>query len=502
VAQAALLLGGQRLAPGVWMGAFAANALAGGPLWMDAGIATGNTLEAMAAAWVLVRFVRFDPMFSHVNDAIWFLVVAAVVTPMVSATVGTSMLHAAGLHPWERFGDLWREWWLGDALGALTVAPALLTAVRARGRLLAPELYETVLWVVLGTGVAAIASGRVASIALGDPSFVFLGFPFVIGAAVRIGQPAAALTVVAASTIIVWNLASGLGSPVGAAMHAALVRAQIFLGVLAGSALLLASAVTERRRIGDSRKAAYAIGGILSESRGLTEAAPRILASICDSLRWQIGAFWIVDRDRNHLRCIAVHEPVRRPAPGFTAMTRQTRFARGVGLPGRIWESARAAWIEDVAEDKNFPRIGVARREGLRGAFGFPLVYRGDVVGVVEFFHPSIVAPDADVLETLSAIGSQIGQFIGRTRLETAAAEGESRTRAILETALDAIITMDDRGMVTEFNGAAERMFGYRREDAIGRELAALIIPPSLREGHARGLERHLVTGQGPFCSR
>jgi PAS domain S-box-containing protein len=363
-------------------------------------------------------------------------------------------------------------------------------------------MYETVLWVALGTGVAAIASGRVASIALGDPSFVFLVFPFVIGAAVRIGQPAAALTVVAASTIIVWNLSSGLGSLVGAAMHEALVRAQIFLGVLAGSALVLASAVTERRRIGDSRKAAYAIGGILSESRGLTEAAPRILASICDSLRWQIGAFWIVDRDRNHLRCIAVHEPVRRPAPGFTAMTRQTRFARGVGLPGRIWESARAAWIEDVAEDKNFPRIGVARREGLRGAFGFPLVYRGDVVGVVEFFHPSIVAPDADVLETLSAIGSQIGQFIGRTRLETAAAEGESRTRAILETALDAIITMDDRGMVTEFNGAAERMFGYRREDAIGRELAALIIPPSLREGHARGLERHLVTGQGPFIDR
>jgi PAS domain S-box-containing protein len=495
VAQAALLLGGLQLSPGVWLGAFAANVLAGGPLWTDAGIATGNTLEAMAAAWALKRFGRFDPMFSHVNDAIWFLAVAAVVTPMIAATIGTMMLHAAGIEPWFRFGELWREWWLGDALGALTVAPALLTAARARGTLGPRERNETALWVLLGAGVA-----DVASTAFGDPSFVFLVFPFVIGAAVRLGQPAAALTVLTASTVIVWNLAIGLGSPGGAVVHAALVRSQVFLGVLAGSALLVAAAVTERRRIGDSRAAAYAIGGILSDSPGLDDAAPRILASICDALRWQIGAFWIVDGALNRLRCIAVHEC--RPTPAFAALTRETLFERGVGLPGRIWSSARAAWIENVMEDTNFPRIAVARKEGLHGAFGFPLLYRGDVVGVVEFFHPSAAAPEADQLETLSAIGSQIGQFVGRTRIETAAAEGKTRTRAIVETALDAIITMDHRGIVTEFNGAAERMFGYRREDAVGRELAALIIPPSLREGHSYGLARYLVTGEGPFIDR
>ena len=497
VAQAALLLGGLQLSPGVWLGAFAANALAGGPLWMDAGIATGNTLEAMAAAWVLRRFGRFDPMFSHVNDAIWFLAVAAVVTPMIAATMGTLMLHAAGMAPWFRFGELWREWWLGDALGALTVAPALLTVARARGRLVPRERNETAIWVLLGAGVA-----HVASMAFGDPSFVFLVFPFVIGAAVRLGQPAAAFTVLTASTVIVWNLAIGLGSPGGAVVHAALVRSQIFLGVLAGSALLVAAAVTERRRIGDSRAAAYAIGGILSDSPGLQHAAPRILASICDALRWQIGAFWIVDGAVNRLRCIAVHESTRRPTPAFATLTRETLFERGVGLPGRIWSSARAAWIENVTQDTNFPRISVARKEGLHGAFGFPILYRGDVVGVVEFFHPSVVAPEADQLETLSAIGNQIGQFVGRTKIETAAAEGKTRTRAILETALDAIITMDGRGIVIEFNGAAERMFGYRREDAIGREMAALIIPPALREGHSHGLARYLVTGEGPFIDR
>src|SRR5207253_3977590 len=68
----------------------------------------------------------------------------------------------------------------------------------------------------------------------------------------------------------------------------------------------------------------------------------------------------------------------------------------------------------------------------------------------------------------------------------------EALNRAILETALDCIITMDAKGLVREFNPAAERVFGFTRADAVGRELAELIIPPSLREMHRRGLARYL----------
>ena len=74
--------------------------------------------------------------------------------------------------------------------------------------------------------------------------------------------------------------------------------------------------------------------------------------------------------------------------------------------------------------------------------------------------------------------------------------------RAILDSALDCIITMDANGLVREFNPAAERVFGYRREDAVGRELAELIIPPSLRERHRQGLAHYLATGEGPVLGR
>src|SRR5204863_4616430 len=74
--------------------------------------------------------------------------------------------------------------------------------------------------------------------------------------------------------------------------------------------------------------------------------------------------------------------------------------------------------------------------------------------------------------------------------------------RAILDCALDCIITMDATGKVMEFNPAAERVFGFTREEAVGKELAELIIPAPLRERHRQGLAHYLKTGEGPMVGR
>src|SRR5438552_965513 len=75
------------------------------------------------------------------------------------------------------------------------------------------------------------------------------------------------------------------------------------------------------------------------------------------------------------------------------------------------------------------------------------------------------------------------------------AAASESRLRAMLAAALDAVVNMDERGCVTGWNPAAEATFGYSAEDARGREMAELIVPPSLRDAHRRGLARYLESG-------
>ncbi len=80
--------------------------------------------------------------------------------------------------------------------------------------------------------------------------------------------------------------------------------------------------------------------------------------------------------------------------------------------------------------------------------------------------------------------------------------QSEARKTAMFETALDCIVSIDQTGTIFEFNAAAERTFGHRREDVLGRELAAILIPPAFRELHRQGLARYLVTGEGPVLNQ
>src|SRR5205085_1331173 len=77
-----------------------------------------------------------------------------------------------------------------------------------------------------------------------------------------------------------------------------------------------------------------------------------------------------------------------------------------------------------------------------------------------------------------------------------------ARTAAILDSPLDCIVTIDHEGHITEFNAAAERTFGHRRDEVIGKQLADVIIPESLREQHHRGFARYLASGEAKVLGR
>jgi PAS domain S-box-containing protein len=89
-----------------------------------------------------------------------------------------------------------------------------------------------------------------------------------------------------------------------------------------------------------------------------------------------------------------------------------------------------------------------------------------------------------------------------RKRAEEALRQNEERTRLIVESALDAVITMNTQGLITGWNPQAETIFGWSREDAIHRRLAETIIPPQYREAHHQGLQHFLATGEGPVLNK
>ena len=101
--------------------------------------------------------------------------------------------------------------------------------------------------------------------------------------------------------------------------------------------------------------------------------------------------------------------------------------------------------------------------------------------------------------DILQFVSTQVAMTIERKRAEEAVRASEARLKALLDSALDACVTMDEVGRITSWSGAAEAVFGWPASEAVGRSLAATIIPPQHREGHARGLAHFLETGEGPI---
>ena len=177
----------------------------------------------------------------------------------------------------------------------------------------------------------------------------------------------------------------------------------------------IARDVTRRKR--DERRLVlqHSVTRILSEASALAEATPRLLETICRNLEWQFAALWSVDSEQNELRFVANwRDKSFDSVAEFEQASRLLRFPQDQGLPGKIWAKKEPIWIDDYAGDERFPRSAAAARGNLHTAFGFPIVLGQTVLGVIELFSKDTKEAEPATLDTLVAIGSQIGQFIER----------------------------------------------------------------------------------------
>lgn len=207
----------------------------------------------------------------------------------------------------------------------------------------------------------------------------------------------------------------------------------------------------------------------LSTSDSLAQAAQRLTEALGEHLELEAVSFWSVEE--------------------------------GALRPRAAWQKAGTTVAREASTDElrrcAFASGRVESASGPPSTLAVPLVAaRGRVVGVIDIVTQRRADGEPGLLSLLTSVGQQVGAWIEREdALRAAKRESEARG-AILASALDCIITIDARGSILEFNPAAERTFGYRRDEAIGREMADLIVPPQYREGHRRGLQRHLETGQ------
>jgi GAF domain-containing protein len=191
--------------------------------------------------------------------------------------------------------------------------------------------------------------------------------------------------------------------------------------------------ITRRKRSEKRIAMQYSVTLVLSQAKVLSEATPKILEAICETMHWSVGAIWRVDVIERVLRCVDVWHRPGENFSGFVTLTKKMPMPPGIGLPGRVWQSKEPAWIPNIVEDSNFPRTPAAMKDGLHAAVAFPIRFQNELIGVLEFFSKQIQEPDRELLSILNSLGMQIGQFIGRRQIEEMLDEAQERYRRVTE---------------------------------------------------------------------
>ncbi len=287
LALAALLILGTGLWPGVFIGAFVANLLAGAPIPVAMGIGVGNTLEAVLAVYALRRIPGFQVSLERLADVIGLIILAAGLSTMVSATIGVASLYLGGIVSSGLLAETWRAWWLGDVMADLLVAPVLLVWTGGRRTPGDPKRrLET-----LALGIAVVAAsllifGGTAGMPTPTGRFAqaYLFFPLLIWAALRFGQRGAISTAFIVSVIAIWGTALGHGPFVRPALYQSLIALQAFMGVAAATFLVLGASVSERRRAEEEMRLAHA------RAEEANQAKAEFLAVMSHELRTPLNA--------------------------------------------------------------------------------------------------------------------------------------------------------------------------------------------------------------------
>jgi PAS domain S-box-containing protein len=428
IALAAILLWGYRLWPGIFLGAFAVNIAGAGSVITALSIAAGNTLETILGAALVFRFANGPNAFEQTKNILKFILLAGILSTAFGASIGVTILSMGGLARWDEFLTIWLTWWLGDAVGNLIVGSLLVLWVTQ------PLLHIKPVQVLEATGMLLVLLlvGWLLFLTKIPSGLEYFALVPLLWAALRFGRRGAVTSAFAMSVIALWGTLRGLGPFVTPNPNQSLLLLQVFMATVTVTSLVMASVILERRRLEQRLRIKDGVSRILAESPSMTDASPKIIQVLCETAEWELGAIWNVDRSAKQLTCIDFWSLPSVDVSEFEALTRQSKFSPGVGLPGRVWSSGRPEWITDLTNEGNFLRTPVATKEKLHAGIGFPIKLANEVVGVMECFSHKIEEPDKDFLEMAGNIGDQLGQFMERKRAEDGLRESESRLRVAM----------------------------------------------------------------------
>ncbi len=233
----------------------------------------------------------------------------------------------------------------------------------------------------------------------------------------------------------------------------------------------------------------------LIEGDSLEQVAPRFIEIVANLLRWEAGAIWEVVDDSQPLRLVSGWSVPDLDARPLWRRSRELSFRRGTGLPGDAWDTGQIALAPNYRDyPTTAPRYQVSAELGLEAALAIPVPIGPpeSVLAVAEFHTLSFEAQSEELMALLAGFADQLGTFIARRRAEAKSAEAERFRQHLAEVVRgtqDAVLSKDLDGIVTTWNPAAVRLYGYSAEEAIGRHVS-FIVPADRKDEEKTILDR------------
>lgn len=476
VALALLLMLGTEVWPGIALGAFLVNYLSPIPGLAAVAVAIGNTGAAVVGAYGLLR-LHLDHSLSRLRDVLLLVGAGAALSTMVAATVGSTTLYLTAVDPWRTWPTAWLIWWGGDAMGVLLVCPLLLGLRNLFFIIRRRKLEAAGLVVSVAASTLAVFGPEVRG-ATSLEVLPFVVFPFVVWAAISFRVPGSSAACCIIAAIAVWETSTGAGPFSRSSALQGAASMQAFLAVTSISGLIIGAIISER----------IGVQEVLRRERelvALREAAERELALNRDHLLRQ-------------QELVALAESAARLgywewniATGEVIWSENTPALHG--LQASDFDGTYEAWRRVIhPEDRALVEQAVA--DALAGKRQYEVEFRTlwpD--GSVHW-----LAARADVLrnrqgepERMVGIGLDVTH---RRRIEEELKSQQDRLAGIIDSAMDAIISVDEDQRVVLFNRAAERIFGYSADQALGQPLD-MFLPERYRQLHRQHIRSFGETG-------
>ncbi|MGH7566195.1 MAG: PAS domain S-box protein, partial [Gemmatimonadota bacterium] len=235
--------------------------------------------------------------------------------------------------------------------------------------------------------------------------------------------------------------------------------------------------VTESVRAARTSRLLHSVAVAANEAGSAREAVQTVLGLVCEHAGWPVGHAYVPARSSGgkigpldiwHLDDPARHARLR-------AVIESTVLPEGKGLLGRVLDNGAVEWVRDVTSDPSFLRSTMARQLGVRAAFAFPIRSGDETIAVLEFFAEQPEEPDRGVVDLLENVVAQLAEVLRRKQAEQALRASEERFRALAESANDAFVTVDGRGIVVHCNQSLQRIFGYSCEEICGKPIERLL---------------------------